>query len=54
MPTPAAASLDLPASAAAALDLRAAAATYPGRPEHLRRARADARACSMGAPPRTR
>src|SRR6266480_1896447 len=49
MPTPAAA-LDLPASAAAALDLCAAAATYPGRPEHVRQARADARGLLAGCP----
>src|SRR5262252_1648113 len=42
MPTPAAASNDLPASAAA-LDLRACTPTYPGRPEHVRKVRADAR-----------
>jgi len=42
MPTPAAASNNLPASAAA-LDLRACTATYPGRPEHVRKVRADAR-----------
>ena len=43
MPTPAAASLDLPTSAAASLDLCATTATYRGRPEHVRQARADAR-----------
>jgi len=44
MTTPAAAPLlDLPASAAASLDLCASAATYGGRPEHVRQARADAR-----------
>jgi serine/threonine-protein kinase RsbW len=41
MPTPAAASLDLPVSAAA-LDLCAIAVAYPGRPEHVRQVRADA------------
>ena len=50
MPTPAAVALDLPASAAAALDLCAAAATYPGRPEHVRQARADARGLLAGCP----
>jgi len=51
MPTPAAASLfDLPASAAASLDLCASAATYGGRPEHVRQARADARGLLAGCP----
>jgi len=51
MPTPAAASLfDLPASAAASLDLCASAATYGGRPEHVRQARADARDLLAGCP----
>jgi anti-sigma regulatory factor (Ser/Thr protein kinase) len=49
MPKPAAASLDLPASAAA-LDLRACAATYPGRPEHVRQVRADARGALARCP----
>jgi serine/threonine-protein kinase RsbW len=50
MPTPAAASLDLAASAAASPDVRAPAATYPGRPEHVRQARADARRLLAGCP----
>src|SRR5215471_9099432 len=49
MPTPAAVSLDLPASAAA-LDPCASAATYCGRPEHVRQARADARDQLAGCP----
>jgi serine/threonine-protein kinase RsbW len=49
MPTPAA-SLDLPASAAASLGLCAPAATYPGRPEHVRQVRADARGLLAGCP----
>jgi serine/threonine-protein kinase RsbW len=40
MPTPTAASLDLPASAA----------TYPGRPEQVRQVRADARGLLAGCP----
>jgi hypothetical protein len=43
MLTLAAASLDLLASATASLDLCASAAAYPGRPEHVRQVRADAR-----------
>jgi serine/threonine-protein kinase RsbW len=43
MSTPAAAFLDLPAPAATSLDLCAATATYGGRLEHVRQARADAR-----------
>src|SRR5215472_589299 len=50
MPTPAADSLDLPASAAASLDLCASAVPYPGRPEHVRQARADARGLLAGHP----
>jgi anti-sigma regulatory factor (Ser/Thr protein kinase) len=50
MPTPAAASFALPASAAASLDLCASAATYPGRPEHVRQVRADARGLLAGCP----
>jgi len=50
MPTPAAASLDLPAAAAASRDLCASAATYPARPEHVRQARADARGLLDGCP----
>src|SRR5215471_8796673 len=50
MPTPAAASLDLPASAAASLDLCASAVTYPGRPERVRQARAAARGLLAGCP----
>ena len=50
MPTPAAASLDLPASAAASLDLCAPAAIYPGSPEHVRQVRADARHLLAGCP----
>lgn len=50
MPTPATASLDLPASAAAVPDLCAPAATYPGSPEHVRQARADARGLLAGYP----
>jgi serine/threonine-protein kinase RsbW len=50
MPTPAAASFDLPASAATRLDLCASAATYPGRPEHVRHVRADARVLLAGCP----
>src|SRR5689334_21623361 len=50
MPTLAAASLDLPASAAASLDLCAATASYGGRPEHVRQARADARDLLAGCP----
>jgi serine/threonine-protein kinase RsbW len=50
MPTPAAASLDLPAAAATSLDLRAAGATYPGRPEHIRQVRSDARGLLDGCP----
>jgi serine/threonine-protein kinase RsbW len=50
MPTPAAVILDLPASAAASLDLCAAAATYVGRPEYVRQARADARDLLAGCP----
>ena len=50
MPTPAAASLDLPASAAASLDLCASAVPYFGRPEHVRQARADARGLLAGHP----
>jgi serine/threonine-protein kinase RsbW len=49
MPTPAADSLDLPAPAAA-LDLCVSAATYGGRPEYLRQARADARGLLAGCP----
>ena len=49
MPTPAAASLDLAASAAAP-DARAPAATYPGRPDHVRPVRADARRLLAGYP----
>jgi len=49
MPTPAAAALDLPVPAAS-LDLCAAAATYGGRPEHVRQARADARGLLAGCP----
>jgi serine/threonine-protein kinase RsbW len=45
-----AASLDLPAPAVAPLDLCAAAATYGGRPEHVRLARADARGLLAGCP----
>jgi serine/threonine-protein kinase RsbW len=50
MPTPAAASLDLRSSAAPSLNLCAPAATYPGRPEHVRQVRADARALLAGCP----
>jgi serine/threonine-protein kinase RsbW len=50
MPTPAAVILDLPASAAASLDLCASMATYGGRPEYVRRARADARDLLAGCP----
>lgn len=57
MPTPAAASLDLPASApglpasaAASLDASTSAATYPGRPEHVRQVRAEARGMLAGCP----
>ena len=50
MPALAAASLDLAASAAASPDVRAPAATYPGRPEHLRQVRADARQLLAGCP----
>jgi len=51
MPRPAAASLlDPPASTAASLDLCASAATYGGRPEHVRQARADARDLLAGCP----
>src|SRR5215472_10031954 len=51
MTTPAAAPLlDLPASAAASLDLCASAATYGGRAEHVRQARADARDLLAGCP----
>jgi serine/threonine-protein kinase RsbW len=49
MLTPAAA-LGLPASAAASLDQCASAATYPGRPEHVRRVRADALRLLAGCP----
>jgi len=50
MHTPAAASLDLPAPAAASLDRCVPAATYPGRPEHVRQVRADARGLLAGYP----
>jgi anti-sigma regulatory factor (Ser/Thr protein kinase) len=50
MPTPAAVALDLPASAAAPPDLCVSAATYAGRPEHVRQARADARELLAGCP----
>ena len=50
MPTPTAASVDLPASAAASLDLCASAAIYRGRPEHVRQVRADARGLLAGCP----
>ena len=49
MPASATASFDLPASAAA-LDLCVPAATYPGSPEHIRQARADARDLLAGCP----
>src|SRR5436190_7717241 len=48
MPTPAAASVDLPASATASLDLCASAVTYPGKPEHVRQVRAGARGLLAG------
>jgi anti-sigma regulatory factor (Ser/Thr protein kinase) len=47
---PAAASLDLPSSGAASLDPCAPAITYPGRPEHVRQVRADARSLLAGCP----
>jgi anti-sigma regulatory factor (Ser/Thr protein kinase) len=50
MSTLAATTLDLPASDALALDLCAATATYGGRPEHVRQARADARDLLAGYP----
>jgi serine/threonine-protein kinase RsbW len=50
MPTTAAAFLGLPASADASPDRRAFAVTYPGRPEHVRQARADARGLLDGCP----
>src|SRR5260370_37831853 len=50
MHPPAAASLDLPAPAAASLDRCVPAATYPGRPEHVRQVRADARGLLAGDP----
>ena len=50
MPTPATASLDLPASAATSLGPCASTATYPGRPEHVRQVRADARGLLDGCP----
>src|SRR5215470_17829523 len=50
MPTPAAASLDLPAAAAASRDPCASAVTYPGRPERVRQARAAARGLLAGCP----
>ena len=50
MSTLAATTLDLPASDADSLDLRAATATYGGRPEHVRQARADARDLLAGYP----
>jgi serine/threonine-protein kinase RsbW len=40
----------MPTPAAASLDLRASAATYPGRPEHVRQVRADARSLLDGCP----
>src|SRR6516162_2592781 len=50
MSTPAAAFLDMPASAAEFLDPSASGATYPGRPEYIRQARADARDLLAGCP----
>ena len=50
MPTPAAALLDLPGSAAASPELCAPLATYPGRLEHVRQVRADARGLLEGCP----
>jgi serine/threonine-protein kinase RsbW len=51
MPTTStAACLGLPASAAASLDLCPPAVTYPGRPEHVRQVRADARGLLAGCP----
>ena len=51
MPTPATAAVfDRHASATASLGLCAAAATYGGRPEHVRQARADARDLLAGCP----
>ena len=47
---PAAASVGLPAAAAASPDLCASAATYPGRPEHVRKIRAAARGLLAGCP----
>jgi serine/threonine-protein kinase RsbW len=49
MLTPAA-SLDPHTSTAASLDLCAPAVTYPGRPEHVRQVRADARDLLAGCP----
>ena len=49
MPTPAAATLDVPVSAVA-LDLCAFAVAYPGRPEHVGQVRADARGLLAGCP----
>jgi anti-sigma regulatory factor (Ser/Thr protein kinase) len=50
MSTLAATTFDLPASDAPSLDLCAATATYGGRPEHVRQARADARDLLTGCP----
>jgi len=50
MPTLAAASLDLATSAAASPDVCGPVATYPGRPEHVRQVRADARRLLAGCP----
>jgi anti-sigma regulatory factor (Ser/Thr protein kinase) len=50
MSTPATVPLDLPASAAASLDLCACTATYGGRPDHVRQARADVRDLLAGCP----
>jgi len=50
MSTPAAAFLDMPASAAEFLDPSASGATYPGRPEYIRQARADAQGLLAGCP----
>jgi anti-sigma regulatory factor (Ser/Thr protein kinase) len=49
MSTPAAALLDAPA-AAAFLGPSASGATYPGRPEHIRQARAEAQGLLAGCP----
>jgi serine/threonine-protein kinase RsbW len=50
MDTPAAACLALSSSAGASLELCAPEVTYPGRPEHVRQVRADARGLLAGCP----